>query len=342
MTSYTKDNVTTTYTYTASGLRESKTSGGVQTFFAWDDGNMILEYVVTDPNYLLTTYKNLYAYGADGIAFRKTEDGSVYTYNTNYRGDVISIMDDGQNAVLERIYDAYGMIIDRNENRAFTDNFGYRGQYHDAESGYIYLRNRYLDPETGRFISEDPIRDGLNWFVYCEGNPIKSVDLWGLEPGDFFLTEEDAAKDFANIYNPVSIKNDVEYATFIYSFTGMTEINGKAVVGTYYTYGVPAKGTSDSANVALSSNINYNSATRVAIAHTHGRYKQEYKNETFSGNDIGALKKTGVNRIYLATPGGYLKCFDANTSEAKRIAQVPFDKNSPDKPWWRIFGGVSY
>ena len=26
----------------------------------------------------------------------------------------------------------------------------------------------YYDPSTGRFISEDPIRDGLNWYVYCE------------------------------------------------------------------------------------------------------------------------------------------------------------------------------
>lgn len=82
--------------------------------------------------------------------------------------------------VLERIYDGYGIMIDRETNRSFTDPFGYRGEYQDAESGYIYLRNRYLDPTTGRFITEDPIRDGLNWFIYCENNPINRVDPSGL------------------------------------------------------------------------------------------------------------------------------------------------------------------
>jgi len=61
----------------------------------------------------------------------------------------------------------------------FSDNFGYRGEYHDPESGYIYLRMRYLDPKTGSFTTEDPIRDGLNWFSYCGGNPVKFTDPWG-------------------------------------------------------------------------------------------------------------------------------------------------------------------
>ena len=44
---------------------------------------------------------------------------------------------------------------------------GYTGEYHDAETGFIYLRARYYNPAIGRFINEDPIRDGLNWYVYC-------------------------------------------------------------------------------------------------------------------------------------------------------------------------------
>jgi len=44
----------------------------------------------------------------------------------------------------------------------------------------VYLRARYYDPSTGRFISEDPIRDGYNWYVYCSNNPIRYIDPWGL------------------------------------------------------------------------------------------------------------------------------------------------------------------
>ena len=36
------------------------------------------------------------------------------------------------------------------------------------------------DPEIGRFINEDPINDGLNWYVYCGNNPIIFIDPFGL------------------------------------------------------------------------------------------------------------------------------------------------------------------
>ena len=47
-------------------------------------------------------------------------------------------------------------------------------------SGLIYLRNRYYDPGVGRFISEDPIRYGMNWYVYANNNPLKFIDPSGL------------------------------------------------------------------------------------------------------------------------------------------------------------------
>ena len=59
--------------------------------------------------------------------------------------------------------------------------FRYCGEYYDSETGLIYLRNRYYDSTLGRFISEDPARDGTNWYVYCENNPVGFVDPLGLE-----------------------------------------------------------------------------------------------------------------------------------------------------------------
>ncbi len=61
------------------------------------------------------------------------------------------------------------------------DSMRYAGEYYDAETGLIYLRNRYYDPSIGRFITEDPARDGLNWYAYCGNNPVMFVDPWGLK-----------------------------------------------------------------------------------------------------------------------------------------------------------------
>ena len=48
------------------------------------------------------------------------------------------------------------------------------------ETDNIYLRNRYYSPSTGTFITEDPIRDGGNWYSYCGENPIYYLDPYGL------------------------------------------------------------------------------------------------------------------------------------------------------------------
>jgi RHS repeat-associated protein len=54
------------------------------------------------------------------------------------------------------------------------------GHVQDDESGLIYMRARYYEPSTGRFISEDPARDGINWFLYASNSPGLRVDQTGL------------------------------------------------------------------------------------------------------------------------------------------------------------------
>lgn len=43
------------------------------------------------------------------------------------------------------------------------------------------MRARYYDPTLGSFVTEDPAFDGVNWYSYCEGNPVNRIALSGLE-----------------------------------------------------------------------------------------------------------------------------------------------------------------
>ena len=79
-------------------------------------------------------------------------------------------------------YDAFGIEIESyDETNQFANPFGYAGEYTDEETGNIYLRARYYDPSTGRFLSEDPAKDGTNWYAYAGNNPVLYVDPTGLD-----------------------------------------------------------------------------------------------------------------------------------------------------------------
>ncbi len=60
-------------------------------------------------------------------------------------------------------------------------NLRFQGQYFDSESGLHYNRFRYYDPQTGRFVHQDPIglEGGLNCFMYAV-NPFEWIDPVGL------------------------------------------------------------------------------------------------------------------------------------------------------------------
>ena len=75
-------------------------------------------------------------------------------------------------------YDVWGGVRSgsSSEDQGYVANLGHRT---DSESDLQYMRARYYEPSTARFISEDPGRQGLNWFVYCASNPINRADPSG-------------------------------------------------------------------------------------------------------------------------------------------------------------------
>lgn len=109
------------------------------------------------------------------IGYTNTQ-GNTYSYLKNAHGDITGTVNASGRVSASFDYDAYGNKLTSQVN---PTPFGYSGEYCDAETGLIYLRARYYDPSSGRFISEDPIRDGVNWYAYCAGDPVNFVDPSG-------------------------------------------------------------------------------------------------------------------------------------------------------------------
>ncbi|MBI9036441.1 MAG: RHS repeat-associated core domain-containing protein, partial [Bacteroidales bacterium] len=55
----------------------------------------------------------------------------------------------------------------------------YTGKKIDRDTGLYYFNARWYDAELGRFITEDPIKDGINWYGYANQNPMTFIDPTG-------------------------------------------------------------------------------------------------------------------------------------------------------------------
>jgi len=64
-----------------------------------------------------------------------------------------------------------------------ADEFGFTGQRYESETGLLYLRARYYDPDSGRFLTKDPlgIAAGPNAYIYVKNSPPNLVDPLGLD-----------------------------------------------------------------------------------------------------------------------------------------------------------------
>ncbi len=119
---------------------------------------------------------------ADAIS-RTTSSGTVVSYPLyDAHGNGVGFLSkSGTSWSLgdERTFDAWGRI----RSGSTSDNKGRYcanlGHKQDDESDLTYMRARYYEPASGRFVCEDTSRDGSNWYVYVSNNPIRGVDYSG-------------------------------------------------------------------------------------------------------------------------------------------------------------------
>jgi len=151
------------YTYYPNNLRYTKDVNGTALCQVWDGSNLALEYT-SETKAVVRRYIR----GINLISMDAGANKSYYLFNAH--GDVVQLTDAAGAVIQTYDYDAFGN--QKSENLADSNPFRYCGEYYDAETGTIYLRARYYDPSVGRFTRQDPAKDGLNWYTYCNNNPI--------------------------------------------------------------------------------------------------------------------------------------------------------------------------
>ena len=226
------DNFFAEYRYGADGFRSGKKVNGVSTGYVYD-GMYIVGESVDGVNYT-------YSRGTDLLGYTSSLGETVY-YRTNVHGDVKELVNVFGESLERYDYNAYG-AEDEDYNpfrrmfgkKSVYNPFRYTGEYTDSETGLVYLRNRMYDPETGRFTTEDPAKSGVNWYAYCEGNPINFIDPWGLEDivvagGAFHEDASDYQFTFVDcaLYQISTMKNG---ATLLVADAGWDDDEREAIV----------------------------------------------------------------------------------------------------------------
>jgi RHS repeat-associated protein len=116
------------------------------------------------------------------LALVDVASGEIFSFLNDRLGTPQMLADSTNTIVWEGIYKPFGEA-DVNPNSSVVNNFRFPGQYYDEETGFHYNYHRYYDPQTGRYLTGDPIGllGGVNLFVYAILNPINRVDFDGLD-----------------------------------------------------------------------------------------------------------------------------------------------------------------
>jgi len=208
-----------TFEYSANGNRTKAVRSGVETKYIYDiAGNVIAE---TNSAKTITQY---YIYGLSLLEMVTTGDDS-YCYHYNAIGSTVAMTDEDEDIVNKYAYMPFGKLIDEEEGVSQPFKFVGRHGVMTEPNGLYYMRARYYDADTGRFISEDPIGfagGDFNLYAYVQNNPVLLIDPSGLiTPGripGFGTTEV----DFSYAYSHEFLGNMSRSSSIVAIYAGAT------------------------------------------------------------------------------------------------------------------------
>ena len=235
------------YTYDADGIRVAKTVDGDETRYLIDANR---QYAQVLAEYDAATGTEVsYVYGDNELISQSREgDSRFYLYDSHSGTRQLT---DAAGAVTDSyLYDAYGNVLKQIGDT--ENNYLYRGEQTDSETGLQYLRARYNDPSAGRLISTDPFEGmadtpmSVHRYLYGYDNPITYFDPSGMIALDYTPGSLGAAAKGQGILNSINwakwlpgINRGIGIGLAAYgNFRGnLREWSGTAVGGT--PFGLP-------------------------------------------------------------------------------------------------------
>ena len=172
--------LTTTYTYNGDGHRVAKTQDGVTTSYVVAVLGLSQVLVETTGGDSI-----VYLYGHDLLG---EKDDAWQWHLGDGLGSVRQLADSGGSVSLAQGYTPFGVPL-WSQGTGST-GYGFTGERWEAYSELLFLRARYYEPRTGRFVSKDlwsgnPQRPiSFNLYLYAFDNPVAYADPSGFAPWD--------------------------------------------------------------------------------------------------------------------------------------------------------------
>jgi RHS repeat-associated protein len=171
---------TVTFKYDPPGRRIYKSSSSGTKIYLYDGEDNLLEEVDNSGN-VLARYRQTRDIDAPLSELRSSTIS--YYQSDEALGSITSLSNSAGALANTYNYDSSGNLVA--STGALANPFRYAGREFDQEAGLYFYRARYLDPSTGRFISEDPIRfgGGIDFYPYVDNSPVNDTDPLGLVAG---------------------------------------------------------------------------------------------------------------------------------------------------------------
>ena len=165
-----------TMTYDGDGKRRrTEDSDGLRNI-VWDEENILVE---TDSGGSAVARYTL-APELYGTLISQRRSGATSFHHFDALGSTRVLTNSAQTATDTRDYEAFGLT---NGSSGSTANrfwwVGRLGYYSQKDTQDYWVRDRVALPGPGRWESSDPLRSGMNWFLYGLNDPAGSADPSG-------------------------------------------------------------------------------------------------------------------------------------------------------------------